>query len=262
MDKIELPIVAQRGPALWITFNRPEKRNALNAEIFAALYDAIAGADRDPAVKVVVITGKGDKAFSAGADLRPSVKGSAFDFDWANPEHFATRFFRLLERIRVPLIARVNGVAYAGGLSLVAACDLAVAVDTARFCAPEATLGFFPVHVLPYLMLNVPRKVLLQMSMTGEPIDAADARAFGLVNWVVPAAELDAKMDWLIDRLARNSSAGIKTGKQIYRAMSQMHFEEALSYADTAFAYISQTEDVREGLAAFNEKRKPRFTGR
>ena len=262
MDKSELPIIERRGPALWITFNRPEKRNALNKEIFEVLYDTVAAADRDPAVRVVVITGKGDKAFSAGADLRPDTVGSPFDFDYANPEHFATRFNRLLETTRVPIVARVNGAAYAGGLALVSACDLAVAVDTAKFCAPEASLGFFPVHVLPYLIRNVPRKVLIQMAMTAEPIGAEDARLYGLGNWVVPAAELDAKVNWLVDRLARNSPAGIGTGKQIHRAMAQMHFDEALAYADTSFAYITQTEDVREGLAAFNEKRPPRFTGR
>lgn len=262
MDKSELPIVERRGPALWITFNRPAMRNALNKAIFEVMQDAITDADRDPAVRVVVITGKGDKAFSAGADLRPDAVGSPFEFDYSNPDHFATRFFRMLETTRVPLVARVNGAAYAGGLSLVAACDLAVAVDTAKFCAPEAALGFAPVHVMPYLIRNVPRKIMLQMLMTAEPLSAADARTYGLVNWVVPAAELDAKVEWLINRLASNSPAGIGTGKQIYRAMSQMHFDQALAYADTSFAFISNAQDVREGLAAFNEKRKPRFTGK
>jgi enoyl-CoA hydratase/carnithine racemase len=262
MDKSELPIVERRGPALWITFNRPERRNALNKDVFEVMQSAIAEADCDPGVRVVVITGTGDKAFSAGADLHPDMKGNPFEFDWSNPDHFATRFFRMLETIRVPLVARVNGAAYAGGLSLVAACDLAVAVDTAKFCAPEAGLGFFPIHVLPYLIRNVPRKVLLQMSLTAEPLSAEDARTFGLVNWVVPASELDAKVDWLVNRLASNSPAGIGTGKQIYRAMSEMHIDQALSYADTSFAFITQSEDTREGLAAFNQKRKPRFTGR
>lgn len=262
MDESELPIVERRGAVQWITLNRPRLRNALNAMVIDRIGSAIAEADADDRVRAVVLTGAGDKAFSAGADLRPDADGSPFDSDPEKPDHPATRLFRTVSRARVPIVARVNGDAMAGGVALLSACDLAVAADHARIATPEVKIGIFPLLVLPYLMPTVPRKRLMEMTLTGEPLTAEEAREAGLVNYVVPAAELDAKLDWLLGRLIDKSPTGIGLGKYYLNAMADMSFHQRLDFADTAFPDLTATEDCVEGLAAFNEKRKPVWPGR
>ncbi|MFO1189946.1 MAG: enoyl-CoA hydratase-related protein [Alphaproteobacteria bacterium] len=261
MNPDELPIVEKRGAVQWITLNRPQVRNALNAEVQAAIGDGILAAQRDRDIRAIVITGHG-RAFSAGADLRPDVEGSAFDITPDDPGHAGTRLFRIVEACDLPIVARVNGDAVAGGTALVCAADMAVAVSTARFGVPEVRIGIFPIHVMPYLMRMVPRKKFLEMSITGELLTAAQALDAGLLNYVVPPEDLDAKVDWLLGRIIDKSPSGIRVGKRTWHAMQDMAIQEAFAYADTAFGLIVQTEDTAEGLAAFNAKRKPEWKNR
>ena len=197
------------GAVLRITINRPERRNALNEEVCAGLAAAIDEAESTPGVRVIVLTGSGDKVFCAGGDLKPGADGTPFVIDPANPRHYVIQLFRRLERCGVPVIARVNGHALAGGLGLVCACDMAVSTDVAQFGVPESKLGLFPMMILSYMMRIIPRRKLYEIATTGESFSAAEALAMDIVNHVVPAAELDAKLEWPREfRIARYAPTG------------------------------------------------------
>lgn len=251
--------VEKRGSALWITLNRPEKRNAFNAEVLARIADGYRRAQAEPDVRAIVLTGVGEKAFCAGGDLQP---GQAFAFEHARPSTDYADLLRVVARCTVPSIARVNGACMAGGMGLLCMTDLAVAADTAVFALPEVKRGLFPMQVFALMDGLVARRTLREWMLSGEAFDGAAALAAGLVNYVVPFAELDAKTEWLVGRIADKSPTAIRRGKYAIRAMADMAFEEALSYAEAQIAVMPLTEDAKEGLAAFNEKRKPAWTGR
>lgn len=250
------------GAVLRITINRPERRNALNEEVCAGIAAAIDEAEATHGVRVIVLTGSGDKVFCAGGDLKPGADGTPFVIDPANPRHYVIQLFRRLERCGVPVIARVNGHALAGGLGLVCACDMAVSTDVAQFGVPECKLGLFPMMILSYLMRIIPRRKLYEIATTGEPFSAAEALAMDIVNHVVPAAQLDAKLEWLIARIADKSPTAIKLGKQAFRAIEDMPLDKAFEYTQLMLPLMAMTADAKEGFAAFNEKRAPQWPGK
>lgn len=250
------------GAVLRITINRPERRNALNEEVCAGIATAIDVAETSAGVRVVVLTGSGDKVFCAGGDLKPGADGTPFVIDPANPRHYVIQLFRRLERCGLPVIARVNGHAMAGGLGLVCACDMAISTDTAQFGVPESKLGLFPMMILSYMMRIIPRRKLYEIATTGEPFSAAEALAMDIVNHVVPASELDTKLDWLIKRIADKSPTAIKLGKQAFRAIEDMPLDKAFEYTQLMLPIMAMTEDAKEGFAAFNEKRAPQWPGK
>ena len=252
-------LIDKRGPALWISINRPDRRNALNAEVIAGIARGYGEAHADDTVRAIVLTGGGDKAFCAGADL---TGGQAAFRDLAKPNSDYADLLRLAQNATKPSIARVNGVCMAGGMGLLCMTDMAVATDTAVFGLPEVKVGVFPMQVLSLLQVTVPRRIVNEWCLTGEPFDAAEAKAAGLVNHVVPPAELDAKVDWLIGRLADKSPTAIRRGKYAMRAIAAMSFDEAIAYTEAQIALTAATEDAREGVAAFVEKRRPNWTGR
>lgn len=249
-----------RDHTVWLTINREARRNAMSAGVLEGLTAGIRQAAADPAVRAVVLTGAGQKAFCAGADL--SVGTSTFGRDLAEPSTAYANLLRLVKSTNLPIVARINGVCMAGGMGLLAMCDMAVAADHAIFGLPEVKIGVFPMQVLSVLQDLVAPRVLNELCITGEPIDAAEARAVGLVNHVVPAAELDAKVDWLIGRITDKSPTAIRRGKYAMRAVRSMTFDQAIAFTEGQIALMAQTEDAREGVAAFNEKRKPSWTGR
>src|SRR6188472_1704146 len=189
-------LLEKRGQALWITINRPEKRNALNAEVIAGVVRGYCEAHDDPAIRVIVLTGAGDKAFCAGADLQNT--GGAFAMDFARPNVDYADLLRLSQNATKPAIARVNGVCMAGGMGLLCMTDMAVAADHVLFGLPEVKVGVFPMQVMSLLQSMAPPRLVNEWALTGEPFDAHAAQAAGLLNYVVPAAELDAKIDWLV----------------------------------------------------------------
>ena len=252
-------LLQTKGAAFWITINRPDKRNALNAEVVAGIRAGYAQAHANPDVRVIVLTGAGDKAFCAGGDLQPD-KGFVFDF--AQPNVPYADMLREAHQATLPSIARVNGVCMAGGMGLLCMTDLAVCADDALFGLPEVKVGVFPMQVMSLLQRQVPKRLVREWVLSGEPFGAHEAQAAGLVNHVVPAAELDAKTDWLVQRLADKSPTAIRRGKYALRAIEDMGFEQSLAYTESQIALLAQTEDAKEGLAAFNEKRKPVWTGR
>ena len=256
----ENPVVLfeKRGAAFWITINRPEKRNALNKEVIAGIRAGYAQAHADNTVRVLVLTGAGDRAFRAGADFQPG-KGLAFDLLTPNVDY--ADLLRVTHNATLPSIARINGTCMAGGMGLLCMTDLAVAADHVQFGLPEVKVGVFPMQVLSLLQHLAPRRLVREWSIGGEPFGAADAQAAGLLNHVVAASELDAKVEWLIQRIADKSPTAIRRGKYAMRAIESMSFDQAIAHMEGQIALLTMTDDAREGLAAFNEKRKPNWTG-
>jgi enoyl-CoA hydratase/carnithine racemase len=249
----------RKGDALWIWIDREARRNALNPAVLAGIAAGLHAASADPAVRAVVLTGSGDKAFCAGADLSRGTE--TFQ---AGPEDPTTDFGRLARMVRgigIPLIARVNGVCVAGGMGLMALCDMAIAADHARFGLPEVRVGVFPMQVLVLLRATLHQRHINELCLTGELIPASRAAEMGLVNHVVPAAALDASVDALVAKFRLGSPAAIRRGKAVLFAMQMMGFEEALSYAEAQIGLASASADAEEGLRAFGEKRPPRWAG-
>jgi len=251
-----------RGVTRVITIDRPEQGNALNQAVATGIADALDAAEADPACRVVVLTGRGDRVFCAGGDLKSTGGDAPFDVDPSDQRNFIVALLRRIADCRLPIIARVNGHAVAGGLGLVCACDLAVASERARFGVPEVGIGTFPMMILPFLMRVLPARMLLELCLTGDLIDAAEARACGLVNRVVPPDELDAATDALVARLASRSPTALRLGKQGAHAMRDMALDEALEYAQLMIAVMVRTQDAAEGIAAFRARRPPEWTGR
>lgn len=252
-------LIDKRGPALWITINRPEKRNAIDGDVLAGISDGYRQAHSDAGIRVIVLTGAGEKAFCAGADLLNS--GAAFASDFAKPNSDYADLLRLAQRATKPAIARVNGVCMAGGMGLLCMADMAVAADHVLFGLPEVKVGVFPMQVLSLLQSMAPRRVVSEWCITGEPFGAAEAKEAGLLNHVVPAAELDAKVEWLVNRIIDKSPTAIRRGKYAMQAIAAMSFEQSIAYTEAQIGSLAMTGDAREGLAAFAEKRKPVWPG-
>ena len=260
MTDTDSVILEKRGQACWITINRPEKRNALNGEVIAGIAKGYRAAHEDSDVRVIVLTGAGDKAFCAGADLQNS--GAAFATDFSKPNADYADLLRLAQNATKPAIARVGGVSMAGGMGLLCMTDMAVAGEPAIFGLPEVKVGVFPMQVLSLLQSIVPPRLVSEWALTGEPFDAKQALAAGLLKYVVPSIELDAKVEWLIGRIVDKSPTAIRRGKYAMRAIASMSFDESIAYTESQIALLAMTEDAKEGLKAFGEKRKPTWPGK
>ncbi|MBI2891682.1 MAG: enoyl-CoA hydratase/isomerase family protein [Nitrospirae bacterium] len=247
-----------------IAINRPEARNALSPKVIEELNLAFEEAERQPDVRVVVLTGAGDKAFCAGADLM----GGGMSGEMPTPiqRHEMSRsFVRLFLKMRdlsKPIVARVNGYALAGGLGLMAGCDLVVASSNSQFGTPEINIGLFPYVILVTLSRSVPRKKLLELVLTGDRIGADEAKAIGLVNRVVPPEKLDEAVTELAQKLASKSPVILRLGRRAFYAMSDMDFESGLEYMNGALTINGLAEDMVEGVMAFFQKRPPQWKGR
>lgn len=253
-------LVAREGSILRLTLNRPQRRNALTDAVLLGLRDALVAASKDTALRAIILTGAGDKAFCAGADLTPG--DTPFQPDFARLTLPMADLMRAAHDCHVPIIGRINGVCMAGGMGLFGLCDMAIAVDDARFGMPEVKVGIFPMQILTVLRDLIPARFLNEMCMTGKPIDAATAFSIGLLNKVVPAARLDAAVDSLVQDLLAVSPMANRRGKYALRAVAAMAFPERVAFTETAISAMIQTEDAREGLAAFNEKRPPQWKNR
>lgn len=246
----------RRDSVLWLTLNRPEVHNALNAALTRALTEAFHEASEDEALRAVVLTGAGERTFCAGADLKESAGGMFQSENGANP---IAAVLRAIEACGKPVIARINGAALAGGMGLVAACDLAIAADHAKFGLPEVRVGLFPMMVAALLMERIPVRRLQAMAYLGETLAATEAAEYGLIDRVVPTENLDAEIETLLAVLKRNSPAALRAGKAAMQAMRAMAPDERLGFAERRIAELGNSEDAREGRAAFAEKRKPRW---
>jgi len=247
----------RKGSALWVWIDREQRRNAINPQVIEGIAEGVRMALGDSTIRAIVLTGVGDKAFCAGADLGGGTGTFA-----AAPDEPTTDFGRLARLVRqlgIPLVARVNGACVAGGFGLPGLCDLVIAADHARFGLPEVKVGVFPMQVLVFLRRTMHARHINELCLTGELVSAARAAEMGVVNQVVPQAGLDAAVDALLAKLVAASPAAVRRGKQVIMAMEAMGFDEALPFAEAQIALASRSDDAAEGLAAFNQKRKPRW---
>lgn len=245
-----------RNGVAWLTMNRPEASNALNAELRAALLGGFErfSADRDAAV--LVLTGAGDKAFSAGGDLKEMAATELA----VPPVDFVPQPGRTLT-VDKPIIAAVNGVAYGGGFLLAQSCDLCVAADHARFAITEARWGRGSPWAAPLPRL-IPPRVAMELVLTARPIDAARAREVGLVNEVVPAAGLAAAAQAMAEAVAANAPLSVRAGKAMVYSAVGLGLGEAWEEAERLFRPAYESADAQEGPRAFAEKRPPVWKGR
>jgi enoyl-CoA hydratase/carnithine racemase len=242
----------------WLTLNRPQARNALSVALMTALEAELAAIATDTAVKVVVIGGAGP-AFCAGHDLREIRAEPRREVYEALFEQ-CSRLMLAIVRLPKPVIARVHGVATAAGCQLVATCDLAVAADSARFATPGVNIGLFCSTPMVALSRAVGRKDAMGMLLTGDLIDAARAREIGLVNRVVPEAELDAATAALAGQIAAKSPLVLAIGKEAFYRQAEMDVEGAYRYAAEVMTRNMLARDAGEGIDAFLAKRQPVWT--
>jgi enoyl-CoA hydratase len=250
-------ILRQRvGKVEVLTINRPEARNAINLAVAVALGDALDELEHDDACWVVVLTAAGDKAFSAGMDLKAFATGE-FPF---TKQGFAGITKRNFPK---PMVCAANGSALAGGCEIMLSCDLVVAADHAKFGIPEASRGLVAgAGGLLRLPRRIPVAVALEMALTADPIDAQRAFSLGLVNRVVPGDKVLEEALALAERIAKNSPGAVRVSKEIMRKASEMTEAESWDMNDEAFIAISKAPDALEGALAFAEKREPNWTGR
>jgi enoyl-CoA hydratase/carnithine racemase len=250
----------RRGDVLWIWIEREERRNAINKSVIAGIASAVRSTEGDPSLRAIVLTGAGRKAFCAGADLTGGVGGFTLGLD--EPMTDFGKLARLMRDLGLPVVGRINGDCVAGGMGLMALCDLVVVADHARFGLPEVKVGVFPMQVLVYLRAMIGARHVNELCLTGELIGAARAREIGIANYVAPYEELDARVDALTTKLAEMSPTALRRGKYAIAAMERMAFPEAMAFAETLISVTSLTADASEGIAAFNERRKPQWTRR
>jgi enoyl-CoA hydratase/carnithine racemase len=249
--------VELRGTVLWLTITREERRNAMSHGVLASMAQAVTQAQAHRDIRAIVVTGAGSKAFCAGADLQSA---NAFTTDYSEPHGHLAQVLRAVRASTIPLIARVNGACMAGGMGLMSMCDMAVASSHAVFGLPEVKVGVFPAQVLSVLQHLIPRRVLVEMCLTGEPITSAQALEYGLVNYVDD--DVDAKLQWLLERMLDKSPAAIRRGLYTMKKVESMAFEESMAFTESQIALFTLTEDAKEGQKAFQEKRKPQWAGK
>jgi enoyl-CoA hydratase/carnithine racemase len=255
-------LIERRGAVAWITLNREERRNSLNEAVVRTIDRAIVDSVASNEVRAIVLTGAGDKAFCAGADLAKNAKGGVFAVDFSRPQSYIVDLFKRIEECTLPVIARVNGHVMAGGFGILCACDMAIAVDDIRFGTTEPKIGMTPMMILPYMMRVLPPRQLQEMCITGEQFGAQQLLDWGIVNYLVPRAELDSKLDWLLSRIVDKSPTALRLGKQAFHAMRDMGLRQSLEYAQAMVPVMASTEDAKEGMASFQQKRAAQWTGR
>jgi enoyl-CoA hydratase/carnithine racemase len=249
------------GAIATVTLNRPEQRNPLSSSMIRELRLALDWCKQESPVSVVVLTGAGDRAFCAGADLA-SFGGDQSPLELHHGRHALAELFLEMNEMGKPIVGRINGHALAGGFGLACACDLLVAVESASFGTPEINVGVWPMMIQAILCRKLPMNVVLEMILLGDRWTAAQLNHYGLVNRVVPADRLEHETHELAVTLAEKSTAIMRLGRDAFYRQQDMDYRAALEYLHSQVALVTLTEDSAEGRRAFFEKRKPKFTGR
>lgn len=251
-----------RGPSARVTIDRPDRRNALNDDVVDGLLAGLERAASDHEVRCVVLTGAGDRAFCAGADLTSTMSPDEGPVQQHERRGHLGDLLVAVVRHPLPVVARVNGVALAGGFGLMLACDLVVAADDVEVGTPEINLGLWPFMISALITRNIPRKIAAEMMLTGRRVPVSEAERWGMVNRVVPRQQLDETVDQLVDDLSSKSPLALRLGKESFFRAQDMGFEESMAYLNAMLTVDLQSEDVAEGVSAFLEKRKPEWRGR
>ena len=242
-----------------LTINRAERRNSLSPEVVRGLSEGLTRAEREEA-RVIVLTGAGDKAFCAGGDL-----GGMTD-EGRVSQHFTRSevgdLFRAMRKSSLPIVARVNGHALAGGFGLMLACDHVIAVQNAEIGTPEVNLGLWPFMITAIIQRDVPRKVALDLMLTGRRVPAAEGERWGFVNRVVRPGELDRAVEEFTSAVEAKSSMIVALGKRSFYRAEDMTTDEALDYLAGMLTVCLESEDTVEGVTAWLQKRKPEWKGR
>lgn len=259
-SQVSALLVERIDHVMVVTINRPEARNAVNLPVATGLGEALQTAELDPRIRVVIVTGAGDQAFCAGADLKALSRGERIGPE--DPEKAAWGFGGIVSHpISKPLIAAVNGFALGGGTEITLACDLAIAAENAVFGLPEVKRGIIAAAGGAFrLTAQLPPKIAMAMMLTGEPIDARRALELGLVNAVVPQDQLLSEAHKLAERIAANAPLAVQASKRIARGIRDGRNpgeEAAWRLTKEEMVRLYQSQDAREGPRAFAEKRAP-----
>ena len=250
-------LVQQDGHIVTLTFNQPEKKNPLSQELVNELLWALDDAEADDEVRAIVLTGAGN-AFSAGADLK-GMTASRGELD--KKGEFDDLMLRF-DTLKKPVIARIPGYVLGGAMGIVACCHFAIACESATLGTPEIKRGLFPMMIMAVLRRVVHPRELMKLILLGEKITATKARDIGLLTEVVPDDELDARIAELADQLSKQSPTAMRMGLNAFNEQRNMSVEDALPYLREQLYALLSSEDAREGLAAFFQKREPQWTGR
>lgn len=245
------------GNIAHLIINREQHRNALSGQAISLFMKYLDAAEINEDIRVILITGTGDKAFCSGADLGGAAGGEI-------KEVFGN-YARLLKRLAgypKPIVAKINGYCLAGGMGLMLACDIVISRNDTKFGTPEVNVGLFPMMIGALIYRNVLRKKAMEMVLMGKKLSSDQALEMGLITRAVPPQKLDAEVEKTLNSLASKSPVGIKIGKLAFYTMADMPFEEAVDFLSVKIAEVAATEDAREGITAFFEKRKPIFKGK
>lgn len=248
------------GHLALITINRPNRRNAIDLDVLRGLAHALDEAEADENVRAVVLTGAGDRAFCAGADLGGMTASGKVGQHFERSE--LGDLVGKMRASRLPVIGRVNGVALAGGFGLVLACDLVVAVADAEFGTPEIDVGLWPFIITALIHRSVPRKAALEMMLTGRRISAEEGRQLGFVNRVVASDQLDSSVNEMAEQITSKSPLVVSLGKRSFYKAEGLPFEAAVEYLAGMLTLCLESEDTVEGVTAFLQKRAPEWKGR
>jgi enoyl-CoA hydratase/carnithine racemase len=249
-----------RDRTAFLTINREDRRNAITQEMMARLDECLDLADGDENVRALCLTARGDRAFCSGADLGLTLAGEGGD-RLAGARNYAA-LLKKMSRFGKPSVARVNGACLAGGLGLMLSCDIAIARRDVSFWTPEVNVGIFPMMVGALLIRHVGWKKMMDMVLTGRKVTAPEAERIGLISRAVAPESLDEEVREVLKGLTSKSPIGLWIGKEAFRTMAERPFEDAVDYLCEALGRAVATEDAREGMQAFIEKREPNFRGR
>lgn len=256
MNEAELLYRTEQNVA-WFTINREASRNTISPQIISLFEEYLDKAEADDDVRALAITGAGVKAFCVGADLSGAMG--------AESNTVFQQYADLLKRVSAfpkPTLARVNGHCLAGGTGIMLACDIVIAADTATFGTPEVNVGLFPLMIGALIFRNTPRKKAMEMILLGERLSAAQALDMGMLTRIVPQDRLDEEVKSALAKLTAKSPIGMRIGKQAFDHVKDMPLEKALDYLSAQLGVLAATEDAREGIMAFLEKRTPKFKGK
>jgi enoyl-CoA hydratase/carnithine racemase len=259
MNESHLLYEVKEGVAFF-TINREKQRNAISVEALDLFHQHLDQAAEDSTVRVVCVTGAGDRVFCAGADLGGAMGGGGSDA----MEAFKS-YARLLKRLTgfpKPTVARVNGSCVAGGTGFMLACDIVIASSSAKFGTPEVNVGLFPLMIGALIFRNILRKKAMEMVLLGEKISADQALEMGMITRSVAPENLDIEVDKVLGELVKKSPIGMKIGKEAFYATADKPFEESLDFLAQKIGEVASTHDAIEGITAFIEKRDPVFTGK